>query len=128
MLSRLGTLAVAACLATPALAPAGAQEPKPQGAPAVVSAKAIAEQVGARLQPRDDDELRVGTSFTGVLASPEKLTAIGLKEMHSGARVTITRVAPDKVRLEVDEMSPAPASTSGTFKLDANGALIAEKK
>jgi hypothetical protein len=127
MLSHLGTLALATCLTIPALAGAGAQEPRPQGAAASVSAKALAEQLGARIQPREDDELHVGASFTAVLDTPDKLSAFGLKEMHSGARVTVTRVAPDKIRVEIDEMSPAPASTAATLKVDAKGSLVAVK-
>jgi len=127
MLSHLGMLAFAACLTIPALARAGAQEPKPQGAPAFVSAKAIADQLGARIQPRDDDELHVGASFTAVLDSPDKLGSYGLKEMHAGARVTVTRIAPDKIRVEIDEMSPAPANTAATLKLDGKGSLLAAK-
>lgn len=121
MLSHLGTLALAACLTVPALARANAQDPKPQGAPAFVSAKAIAEQLGARIQPREDDELHVGASFTAVLDTPDKLSAFGLKEMHPGARVTVARIGPDKIRVEIDEMSPAPANTAATLKLDAKG-------
>jgi len=127
MLSHLGTLALATCLTIPALTRAGAQEPRPQGAAASVSAKALAEQLGARIQPREDDELHVGASFTAVLDTPDKLSAFGLKEMHSGARVTVTRVAPDKIRVEIDEMSPAPASTAATLKVDAKGSLVAVK-
>ena len=125
MLSRSRTLTIAACLTIFALPALRAQDARQQGAPAFVSAKAIAGQLGARLQPRDDDELRLGLSFTAVLESPEKLTSLGLKEMHAGARVTVGRVAPDKVRVEVDEMEPVAASTAATFKLDSKGLLIA---
>lgn len=128
MLSRSGPLAIAACLTILALPVLRAQDTRQQGAPGFVSTKALAEQLGARPQPRDDDELHVGSSFTAVLESPEKLTALGLKEMHAGARVTVGRVAPDKVRVEVDEMSPVAASTAGTFKLDAKGMLVAVAK
>ena len=127
MLSHLGTLAFAACLTISALASAVAQEPRPQGTPAFVSAKAIAEQLGARIQPRDDDEFHVGTSFTAVLGAPDKLSAFGLKEMHAGARVTVARIAPDKIRVEIDEMDPVPANTAATLKLDAKGGLVAVK-
>ena len=128
MLSRSRTLAFVACLTMLAIPTLHAQDAKQQGAPAFVSAKALAEQLGATLQPRDDDELRLGASFTAVLKSPEKLTALGLKEMHTGARVTVGRVAPDKVRVEVDEMEPTTASTAATFKLDPRGLLVAVPK
>ena len=122
-------LALVACLTIIATPRIGAQQdPKQQGGPASVSAKAIAEQVAARLQPRDDDELRLGASFTALLQDPEKLAELGLKGMHAGARITIARVAPDKVRIEADEMIPAPASAAATLKLDAKGALVAAPK
>ena len=126
-LFHLRTFAVLACLTMGAAPRLVAQDTRQQGAPAFVSAKALAEQLGSRLQPRDDDELHVGTSFTAVLDAPDKLIALGLKEMHPGARVTVGRVAPDKVRVEVDEMSPAPASTAATLKLDAKGLMVASK-
>jgi hypothetical protein len=108
---------------------AAQQDPKQQSAaPTTVSAKAIAEQLGAKLQPRDDDELRIGMSFTAVLESPDKLAELGLKGMHAGARVTVARVAPDKIRVEADEMTPVQASAAGTFKVDARGALVAPPK
>lgn len=120
---------VTACLTIIAAPRARAQQDgKQQGVPASVSARAIAEQVGAKLQPRDDDELRLGSSFTAVLQEPDKLAELGLKGMHAGARVTIARVAPDKVRVEADEMTPAPNSVAATLKLDAKGALIAPAK
>ena len=48
--------------------------------------------------------------------------------MHAGARVTVGRVAPDKIRVEADEMEPVPASTAATLKLDAKGLLVAAAK
>jgi hypothetical protein len=90
---------------------------------AAVSIKTIAEQLGAKAQPRDDDDLNVGTSFTSMLTDPQKIAAFGIKGMHEGARVTVARIAPDKVRVEVDEMEPAPVRASATIKLDAKGAL-----
>lgn len=128
MLSRSRTLAIAACLTILAVPSLRAQDTRQQGAPAFVSAKALADQLGARLQPRDDDELRLGVSFTAVLEAPEKLTALGLKDMHAGARVTVSRVAPDRVRVEVDELEPVTASTTATLRLDPKGLLMAAAK
>jgi hypothetical protein len=121
---------LAACLTIIASPRLGAQQdPKQQSAaPTTVSAKTIAEQLGAKLQPRDDDELRIGMSFTAMLESPEKLAELGLKGMHSGARVSVARVAPDKIRVEADEMTPVQASAAATFKVDARGALVAPPK
>jgi hypothetical protein len=122
-------LALAACL-TIAAAPVCAQQQdtkQQSAAPSMVSAKAIADQLGARLQPREDDELRIGMSFTAVLDSPEKLADFGIKGMHAGARVTVARIAPDKIRVEADEMVPAEASGKATLKLDEKGALVPPK-
>lgn len=129
MLARFGSIAVALCLTTLAGGALRAQDTRQQGAtaPASVSAKALAEQLGAKLQPRLDDELNVGQSFTAMLEQPEKFTALGLKPMHAGARVTVARVGPDKVKVEADEMDPAPANSSATLKLDSKGALIAAR-
>ena len=124
MLSVRGALVIASILAAPSgVREAAAQEPKQQGI-ASASVKVIAEQLGARLQPRDDDDLGIGSSFTATLETPEKLAEFGIKGMHAGARVSVARVAPDKIRLEVDEMDPVPARGSATVKLDAKGALI----
>ena len=129
MLSHLHSLAVvAACVAAVAgTRPASAQEPKQQGI-AAASVKAVAAQLGAKLQPRDDDDFGIGSSFTATLEQPDKLAEFGIKGMHTGARVTVARVAPDKVRIEVDEMDPVPARGSTTVKLDAKGALVAIAK
>jgi hypothetical protein len=131
-LSHPRAVLVAVCLtivAAPCLA--AQQDPKQQSgalAPATVSAKALAEQLGARLQPRDDDELRVGMSFTAVLDQPDKLAELGVKGMHAGARVTVARIAPDKIRVEADEMTPVQASGAATLKIDAKGALTVVPK
>lgn len=118
------TLALAACLTILAVPLAAQQDTKQQSAgPTMVSAKAIAEQLGSRLQPREDDELRIGMSFTAVLASPEKLEGLGIKGMHAGARVTVARIAPDKILVEADEMVPVEASGKVTLKLDEKGTL-----
>jgi hypothetical protein len=123
-------LLLATCLtilAAPCIA--AQQDPKQQSsAPATVSAKGIAEQLGARLQPRDDDELRIGMSFTAVLDQPDKLAELGVKGMHAGARVTVARIAPDKLRVEVDEMTPVQASGAATLKIDAKGVLTVVPK
>jgi len=130
MLPHPPALLLAGCLTILAALPLNAQQdPKQQSAaPTTVSAKAIAEQLGAKLQPRDDDELRIGMSFTAVLESPEKLAELGLKGMHAGARVTVARVAPDKIRVEADEMTPVQNSAAAAFKIDAKGALVAPPK
>ena len=120
---RLALIVAASSLVTASPRAAGAQEPRQQGMPAA-SAKAIAAQLGAKLQPRDGDELDVGHSFTATLETPEKLEDFGIKGMHAGARVTVARVGPDRIRIEADEMDPVPARGSTTVKLDGKGGLV----
>jgi hypothetical protein len=47
--------------------------------------------------------------------------------MHEGARVTAGRMAPDKIRVEADEMEPVPARGSATLKADAKGVLTKQQ-
>jgi len=125
---RSRTLVLAVCLTALVVPRLAAQDLKQPAVAVNVSAKAIAEQLGAKLQPRDDDEMHVGASFTAVLETPEKLAELGLKGMHAGARVTVARVAPDKMRVEADEMTPVAANAAATLKIDAKGALVAAEK
>jgi hypothetical protein len=129
MLSWQRALAIGACLTVIAAPRLAAQDStRQQGAPTSVSAKALTERLGARLQPREDDELRLGASVTAVLSNPDKLAEFGMKNLHAGARVIITRVAPDKVRVEADEMDPVPANANATIKLDGKGELVVPGK
>ena len=90
---------------------------------AAVTMSGVAAQLGARVVARDGDELPVGGSFSGTLADPAKLVALGVAGMHEGARVTVMRVAPDKLRIEVDELDPVPLTKKATLKIDATGKL-----
>jgi hypothetical protein len=119
----IAMIAVSLAIAGGTWRPADAQQaPKQQAAPRA-SVKSIAAQLGVRVQPRDDDDLDLGASFTAQLEDPEKLGAFGIQGMHAGARVTVFRSAPDKVRVEADEMEPKEARGAATIKLDAKGAL-----
>lgn len=89
------------------------------------SAKALIAQLGVKMPPRDDDEFGLGVSISGTLESPEKLARFGITGVHQGARVTIMRIAPDKVRVEADELDPTPARAAATLRLSASGTLLA---
>ena len=102
--------------------PVGAQQAKQQSE-VELSVKTIASQLGVKVQPRESDDLTLGSSFTGTLETPEKLADFGIKGMHAGARVTVFRSAPEKVRVEVDEVDPAPARGSATLKPDGKGGV-----
>ena len=83
----------------------------------------VAEQLGAKVTSNQNDELPVGSSLTGSLVDPAKLEKLGISGMHQGARVSVMRIAPDKLRVEVDEMEPTPQTKKATLKIDANGRL-----
>lgn len=83
----------------------------------------VAEQLGAKLTSGHNEELGIGSSLTGALVDPAKLAKLGISGMHEGARVALMRVAPDKVRVEVDELEPTPQTKKATFKIDDKGRL-----
>ena len=87
------------------------------------SVTSIAAQLGVKPQGPEADDLRLGSSFTAMLEEPAKLAEVGIAGMHSGARVTVARVAPDKVRVEADEMEPVSRNAAVTLRLGANGEL-----
>ena len=102
-----------------------AQEAKQQS-DVQLSVKTIATQLGVKVQPRESDDLTLGASFTGTLEDPDKLAEFGIKGMHAGARVTVFRSAPEKIRVEADEMEPAPARGSATLRPDGKGGVTAK--
>jgi hypothetical protein len=116
-----------ACTTLLALTPSGARaqvpgvEVKQQGMQ--VTAQSIADQLGAKIGARDVEDLPVGSSITGNLTDPTKLAKLGITGMHEGARVTAFRSAPDKLRLEVDELEPTPRTQKATLKIDERGQL-----
>jgi hypothetical protein len=83
----------------------------------------IAMQLGAKLGSKDDDEFSVGATINATLADPAKLAALGLTGLHEGARITVMRVSPVKVRVEVDELEPVPLTKKATLKIDERGRL-----
>lgn len=88
-----------------------------------ISTAEIAGQLGAKLAPGQLDELPVGMSITGYLIDPARLVALGAAGLQPGARVTVFRVALDRVRVEVDELDPVPLTTKLTLRLDGQGRL-----
>ena len=83
----------------------------------------VAEQLGAKVTSGQNEELPVGSSLTGSLVDPAKLAKLGISGMHEGARVSVMRVAPDKLRVEVDELEPTPLTKKATLKIDDRGRL-----
>jgi hypothetical protein len=83
----------------------------------------VAEQLGAKVTSSQNEELGIGSSLTGTLVDPSKLAKFGISGMHEGARVSVMRVAPDKLRIEVDELEPTPQTKKATLKVDEKGRL-----
>lgn len=88
-----------------------------------ITMRGVADQLGTKVVPRETDELPIGASFTGTLADPTKLAAFGITGLHEGARVTVMRVAPERLRIEVDELDPVPLTKKATVKVDEKGKL-----
>jgi len=83
----------------------------------------IAAQLGAKLSPNQPEELPVGVSMTASLVDAAKIAALGATGLHAGARVTVMRIGPEKVRVEIDEMDPVPLTKKLTLRIDSQGKL-----
>lgn len=84
----------------------------------------VAEQLGAKITANQTEELTIGSSITGSLVDPAKLAKLGISAMHEGARVSVMRIAQDKVRVEVDELEPTPQTKKATLRIDDKGRLV----
>lgn len=87
----------------------------------------LSAQLGVAALPHEGDQLEVGSTFTGMLDDPGKLAAFGIRDMHKGARVTVSRVAPDRIRVEADELEPKMVRSVVTLKLEDRGTLVVSK-
>ena len=96
--------------------------------PARVAMRGIAEQLGAKLGPEQSEELVVGGSLHASLADPSRLARLGVTGVHEGARITAMRTAPNRLRLEVDELEPAPVTRKALLRIDEGGRLVAEDR
>ena len=113
----LGVALVYVALAMPAFA----QNVRQQSSQ--ITRNDVAEQLGAKVTSGQNEELGIGSSLTGTLVEPAKLAKLGISGMHEGARVSVMRVAPDKLRIEVDELEPTPQTKKATLKIDEKGRL-----
>jgi hypothetical protein len=113
---------ISVVLATPhAIVAQGTQNVKLQSSQ--LTRSDIAQQLGAKTTANPSEELGLGASVTATLVDPAKLEKFGISGMHEGARVSVMRVAPDKLRVEVDELEPTPQTKKATLKLDDKGHL-----
>ena len=83
----------------------------------------VAEKLGVKTMVNSPRELDFGHSITATLAEPKKLVPYGITGMHEGARVTITCVGPNRVRVEAEEMEPVEQRTTVTLRLGNDGSL-----
>jgi len=115
--SRILLGACVLCVALPGLAVA--QQPNVDP----VQVGTVVDKLGVKVTPSSPRELEFGHSATTTLAEPQKLASYGIKGMHEGARVTITCVGPNRVRVEVDEMEPVAQRATVTLRVSEDGSL-----
>lgn len=107
--------ALAAALPAVSVAQQSAADPVPVGN--------VADKLGVKTMANAPRELDLGHSVTTTLADPKKIVPYGIKGMHEGARVTITCVGPNRVRVEAEEMEPVEQRTTVTLKVGEDGSL-----
>jgi hypothetical protein len=92
-----------------------------------VDVSRLTARLGIAPQPDSPTELDVGTSVTCILRTPDRLAAFGIRGVREGARVTIIRSAPDRIRIEADEIEPI-RTESAVVRLDASGAPVPKER
>jgi hypothetical protein len=112
---------VGACVLCVAL-PGFAAAQQPDVVPVRIGA--LIDKLGVKVVPTTPQELEFGRSATTTLAEPEKIVAYGIKGMHEGARVTITCVGPNRVRVEADEMEPVDHRAVVTLRVSDDGSVM----
>ena len=88
-----------------------------------VRVDAVMEKLGVKGLPNSPRELELGQSATTMLTEPGKIAPYGITGMHESARVTITCVGPNRLRVEADEMEPVSKSVTVTLHVAEDGAL-----
>ncbi len=92
--------------------------------PGAATIAGIASHLGLKIVPSGETELSLGGSFTGLLEEPAKLESVGVHGMHEGARVSVIKVGPDRIRVEADELEPKPAKATVTLNITSKGELV----
>jgi hypothetical protein len=116
-----GLMLLGACvIAFGAPRPAVAQFGSPEVSVTETLAKLGAKAATTNIPP----DLELGRSITASLVSVEKIEQYGIKGMHEGARVTVTRVGPDRIRVEADELEPVSAKSVVTLRIGSDGTLV----
>ena len=83
----------------------------------------VAAQLGVKINDRATEEFSLGVQFSGSLEDTLKLPRFGLKGFHLGSRVTVARIAQDRVHIEADELDP-PRSVYVRVRIDATGKIL----
>lgn len=118
-----GVMLLSVCSAVLAASPATARAQSQQQGAVEISVKSTVEKLGLKPTGNLPDDFDLGRSITVSLADPAKAAKYGIVGMHEGARVTITRVAPDRIRVEADELEPLPNKSTVTLKVAADGSM-----
>jgi len=118
-----GVMLLSLCIAAVAASPATVQAQSQQQGAVEISVKTMIDKLGLKPSGNVPDDFELGRSITLSLADPAKAAKYGIVGMHEGARVTMTRVAPDRVRVEADQMEPLPAKSTVTLKVAADGSM-----
>ncbi|MGH7617142.1 MAG: hypothetical protein ACREPM_07945 [Gemmatimonadaceae bacterium] len=110
-------VACALCAALPALSFAQRPDVDP------IPVGNVTEKIGVKSMVNAPRELEFGHSVTTTLAEPKRLAPYGIKGMHEGARVTITCVGPNRVRVEAEEMEPVEQRATVMLVVANDGSL-----
>ena len=118
-----GVMLLSVCIAVVVASPVAARAQVQQQATVDISVKSTVDKLGLKASGNLPDDFELGRSITASLGDPAKIAKYGIIGMHEGARVTVTRVAPDRIRVEADEMEPLPNKAAVTLKVAANGSM-----
>jgi hypothetical protein len=118
-----GVLLLSVCIAAIAASPVAARAQPQQQGTVDISVKSTIDKLGLKQSGNLPDDFELGRSITVSLADPAKAAKYGIVGMHEGARVTVTRVAPDRIRVEADEIEPLPNKSTVTLKVAADGSM-----
>ncbi len=118
-----GVMLLSVCIAAIAASPVAARSQSQQQGTVEISVKSTIDKLGLKPSGNLPDDFELGRSITVSLADPAKAAKYGIVGMHEGARVTVTRVAPDRIRVEADEMEPLPSKSTVTLKVAADGSM-----
>ncbi len=125
--STLGVVCAALAVAAPARALAQTNAPavtsEANARVREVSPASVAQQLGVKVSPGQRDDLAIGSSITGTLSDPSKLSLFGIANACVGARVTMMRRGEQRLFVEVDELEPVARTRHVTLRVAQDGQL-----